>query len=1379
MLDYETRKATIQTLPSDELWVMTALVAWGDKATVGNLVYLLNGARLAKTRGVVWQEEGVKSILREFEREGYARMTSGGTTTMTAEWRPAIMMGTYLLHPEVTARLAARTYQFLRYGEKNNYRSRNLYRSGSGNYSDYPRRCLLLLLQNKWEDFEQLYSELTSRNFYFHVGSIADTKKEIDRLFSYFDADFWLSFHPYFHSLALTETVGNTKNWDETTAEHICVYLSDLPLDPYYEVDHRETQLTAGMMTLQEVPNWPKLQKNFPGLTAVAKLLKGDRAATAPELVREPIHDQILDLPFLVGCLYRLGAGEMTAARLVKSIKQIQVSHTPAVANSLRYYLDYELGKQDHLEPEQLYPGYGTNAIEWMVTLWCGSWLNIRPLEEQVLYLKRMLQQGGFGRMPWVTGEIYNSLALLLPGTKEQAGWKREAEQLAERHGFTYLQNMVQVRAAWERAFQVLDQLNNQQAPTTGSDTERETRLIWLVDFDTHDIYPKEQKQGKKGWTSGRKLNWSEFVKEEFILEDRDEQVIAALVSRDGKQISPHYYYSNDNIQVYFSKALYQLAGHPLVFMDEKKRIPLTLKRGTPELQVTETEDGLLLRFDPPASKQGYVYQKDTPTRYTIYKLTEEQAQLARVIGEATTVPNAYRKALEDKLPGIRNKVAVLSSTDLINGELPELAGSPKPCVQLLPFGDAFKLELYARPLPEESYYFKPGDGLPRSIVAQEDGRAVLVRDLAAERAEVEALIAACPTLAGRPHDSYEWQLDDVQAALRVLLELRGLLAQGTITLEHPRGEKLKLVSVAGSDDLRLQINKSRDWFQVSGDLRVDENRVIDFELLLEHAANGDGFIKLATGEFAALTDELRERILGMEGLLHQRGKKRELPTLAAGHFAELAEGLDDLEVDELWQESLERIKLAQNSRPTLPKNFNAELRDYQLKGFDWLMRLATWGVGGCLADDMGLGKTVQALAVLTKRAQEGPALVIAPASVTRNWRSETERFAPELIPILLAGSADVGLLSELGKGDLLLVSYGLLPFIGEELAEIPFATIVLDEAQAIKNPATKRAQVVNQLQGDFKIATTGTPIENHLGELWSLFRFLNPGLLGSREAFGAKYERPIVKDDDAESREQLRRLVQPFILRRRKENVLKELPAKTEIILNVTLSAEERALYEAMRRQALKEIADADEQARRFVVLSQLTRMRQASCHPRLVRKKSKVPSAKLQLVGETILELIENGHKALVFSQFVQHLKLVEDWVRSQDIAYQYLDGSTPGKKRQEYVDAFQSGEGDLFLISLKAGGTGLNLTAADYVLHLDPWWNPAVEDQASDRAHRMGQQRPVTVYRFVSEDTIEEQIIALHQEKRDLADQILSGTSKSGQLGVEEILRMLKGE
>ncbi len=455
-------------------------------------------------------------------------------------------------------------------------------------------------------------------------------------------------------------------------------------------------------------------------------------------------------------------------------------------------------------------------------------------------------------------------------------------------------------------------------------------------------------------------------------------------------------------------------------------------------------------------------------------------------------------------------------------------------------------------------------------------------------------------------------------------------------------------------------------------------------------------------------------------------------------------------------------------------------MRDYQLDGFNWLARLAHWGVGACLADDMGLGKTLQALAAILTRAPEGPTLIVAPTSVGANWISEAQRFAPTLRPIQFGSGDRQAVLDGLQPFDMLVCTYGLLQQkeVAAMLAEVEWQTIVLDEAQAIKNAATKRSQAAMKLQAGFKIITTGTPIENHLGELWNLFRFINPGLLGSLERFNQRFANPIEKSGDQQARSKLKKLIQPFLLRRTKSQVLEELPSRTEILLQVELSGEEMALYEALRREALEKLADGDGDGgpKHLQVLAEIMKLRRVCCNARLVVPDTPLSSAKLQLFGETVEELLDNRHKVLVFSQFVDHLHILRDYLEVRQIAYQYLDGSTPAKKRKQRVDAFQAGNGDVFLISLKAGGTGLNLTAADYVIHMDPWWNPAVEDQASDRAHRIGQQRPVTIYRLVAKDTIEEKIVSLHQHKRDLADSLLEGADMSGKMSTEDLLRLI---
>ncbi|HMW48004.1 MAG TPA: DEAD/DEAH box helicase, partial [Cellvibrionaceae bacterium] len=325
-----------------------------------------------------------------------------------------------------------------------------------------------------------------------------------------------------------------------------------------------------------------------------------------------------------------------------------------------------------------------------------------------------------------------------------------------------------------------------------------------------------------------------------------------------------------------------------------------------------------------------------------------------------------------------------------------------------------------------------------------------------------------------------------------------------------------------------------------------------------------------------------------------------------------------------------------------------------------------------------------------------------------------------------------------------------------------------------IKNANTKRSQAAMALQGDFKMLASGTPVENHLGELWNLFRFINPGLLGSKERFSERFANPI-ENGNLDARNHLKKLIQPFILRRTKTQVLSELPPRTEITLQVELSEAEQHLYEALRQQAVDSIATA--KAKPLQVLAEITKLRRFCCNPKLVVKNTTIGASKMAVFAETLTEILANQHKALVFSQFVDHLSLVREYLDAQQIHYQYLDGATSAPERKKRVDNFQAGDGDVFLISLKAGGTGLNLTAADYVIHLDPWWNPAVEDQASDRAHRLGQQRPVTIYRLVTQNTIEEKIIALHSEKRDLADNLLAGGEAAGKLDTAALLKLLQ--
>lgn len=453
---------------------------------------------------------------------------------------------------------------------------------------------------------------------------------------------------------------------------------------------------------------------------------------------------------------------------------------------------------------------------------------------------------------------------------------------------------------------------------------------------------------------------------------------------------------------------------------------------------------------------------------------------------------------------------------------------------------------------------------------------------------------------------------------------------------------------------------------------------------------------------------------------------------------------------------------------------FRTELRHYQQDGLNWLQFLREYGLAGILADDMGLGKTVQTLAHLQIEKHGGradrPSLVIAPTSLMTNWKNEAEQFAPDLKVLTLHGKDRAARFGEIATSDIVLTTYPLLVRDQETLLAQPFHLLVLDEAQFIKNPKAKSHQVARQLKARHRLSLTGTPLENHLGELWAQFDFLMPGFLGSAERFGRVFRTPIEKQGDSTARQTLAERVRPFLLRRTKEQVLTELPPRTEIVRWIELENGQRDLYESLRvvfdqklREVLREKGVGQSQ---IMILDALLKLRQVCCDPRLVKldaarklvAKGQVASAKLALLMEMLEELLDEGRRILLFSQFTSMLGLIEAELHRLNIPYAKLTGQT--KDRETPINDFQEGRVPLFLISLKAGGTGLNLTAADTVIHYDPWWNPAVEEQATARAHRIGQDKPVFVYKLLTQGTVEEKILALQSRKQGLADQLVKG-------------------
>lgn len=664
-------------------------------------------------------------------------------------------------------------------------------------------------------------------------------------------------------------------------------------------------------------------------------------------------------------------------------------------------------------------------------------------------------------------------------------------------------------------------------------------------------------------------------------------------------------------------------------------------------------------------------------------------------------------------------------------------------------------------------------------VFSAASGRKIRARrNLSSERRRLRAAVAGCPSLERATKDSLGWTLPDPESSLSLIEELKAL--GDRVTVAWPQGETFRISQRANSRRLSLRIRASRDWFEIDGQLDVDGSLVIELRELLEGLDGSHGrFVPIGDRGFLALTERFRQLIDELAGCVERQGRQLRLHPTRMHALEAMVEDVGAVEADGEWKERLRRFRDAQTLDPVVPSTLRAELRDYQVRGFRWAARLAAWGAGACLADDMGLGKTLQSLTVILSRAPGGPALVVAPASVCPNWIDEARRFAPTLKPVDFGPGDRAAILGSAGPYDLVVCTYGQLHSAAEGLAGVDWETIVLDEAQAIKNPETMRSRAAMKLRGGFRMITTGTPIENHLGELWSLFNFTNPGLLGSHEAFDRDFANPICQDDDGRAAQRLKRLVQPYLLRRAKAAVLDELPARTQIMLRVEMSERERAFYEVLRQRAMEtlEKEESDRRANHVRVLAEIMRLRRSCCHPTLVAPGADNPGSKLEAFADLTNELLDNGHKALVFSQFVDHLRIVRSHLDRTGTPYRYLDGSTaPGDRKRE-VDAFQAGEGDIFLMSLRAGGQGLNLTAADYVIHLDPWWNPAVEDQASDRAHRIGQTRPVTIYRLVMANTIEEKIVELHARKRDLAASLLEGSDISGSISADELLALIR--
>ena len=587
----------------------------------------------------------------------------------------------------------------------------------------------------------------------------------------------------------------------------------------------------------------------------------------------------------------------------------------------------------------------------------------------------------------------------------------------------------------------------------------------------------------------------------------------------------------------------------------------------------------------------------------------------------------------------------------------------------------------------------------------------------------------------------------------------------------------------------RVEVSSGVDWFELDGEVEYGETTA-KLPTLLAALRRGENMVALDDGTYGLLPEEWLNRFGSIAGLGTAEDGHVRFRRNQAGLLDALLAAQPEVRCDETFARLREELRRFEGIRAApQPEGFSGQLRVYQREGVGWMEFLRRFGFGGCLADDMGVGKTAQVLALLENRracradpnangdAPGGPSLVVVPKSLVFNWKQEAARFTPQLRVLDHTGlNRDV---NSFAGHDVVLTTYGTLRRDALVFKDLEFDYIVLDEAQAVKNASTESAKAVRLLRGRNRLALSGTPVENHLGELWSLFEFLNPGMLGTASVF--KLAGGAARNPSQETRSLLAQALRPFILRRTKEQVARELPPKSEQIILCELDPPQRKLYDELRahyrHSLLDSIATHGLAKSKIQVLEALLRLRQAACHPGLLDpKRVHDASAKLDLLMYRLEEVVEEGHKALVFSQFTSLLAILRGRLDAAGMVYEYLDGAT--RSRQECVERFQNDDGcRLFLISLKAGGLGLNLTAAEYVFLLDPWWNPAVEAQAVDRAHRIGQTRQVFAYRLIAKDTVEEKVLQLQNTKRDLAASIISAdNSPLGNLQREDLELLL---
>lgn len=898
-------------------------------------------------------------------------------------------------------------------------------------------------------------------------------------------------------------------------------------------------------------------------------------------------------------------------------------------------------------------------------------------------------------------------------------------------------------------------------APSKTRDVSQERLIYYIRPYSERVEVRLQGKLKNGGYSRGKVISALKYSSRDCPMDEVDTAIHSAW-QKTGSYSMPS-----------LAEVIPYCAGTDKLFTDSDWRTftPVTVVEEKPYLATARNDDRISFLSNVPSdvlekcsNTLFYKWSSDFK-RITFWPMGTTEARVLKSLLGLKSVPAEAEPMLESLFAPLQGRLEVQS--DVKGGvQLERKEGNPILCARLRRESDYYLVTFLAHPLDGGSVYVKPGAGNEVVLDSNAEGRYEIVRDLKKEKKVLKKAMEILDC--NKSEDSFV-----MPSTLLYALENPSAFKE-IFYFEWPKGQELRLREPSASD-FHIVANGNGGWFELEGDLKVSEEVVLSVAELMDMARSGHRFVKLGENEYLRLSDGIRSQLGRLASVVQKSRGKLLVPDLAMSVIADGVDDVVDIADEEALKDRNKLIREASKMQITIPDGLNAVLRPYQEEGFRWMMRLSHWNAGACLADDMGLGKTVQTIAFLLAHASEGPQLVVAPASVIGNWETEIHRFAPGL-KVMMVNAMGIAerrkAIGSAGDGVVVVSTYGVLASEIKTFASVDWTSAVLDEAHTIKNKDTKMSTAVMNLKARSRVILTGTPIQNHLGELWNLFRFINPGLLGSFEHFQETY----VSGDSTETRDTLKRLVAPFMLRRTKNEVVKELPDKTEITVPVELSESEMAVYEVLRREARAEL----EQSSQLNVnaLAMMTKLRMASCSASLVEPSWGQASSKLDVFAQKLQDIVDGGNNILVFSQFTSFLELARKRVEAMGIKdYLYLDGSTPVAKRRKMVDEFQNGKVPVFFISLKAGGLGLNLTGANYVIHLDPWWNPAIEQQATDRAYRIGQQQNVTVYHLISVGTIEEKILRLHSAKQQLADAILSGSSASHKLTAEQILELLK--